>query len=156
MSIGDRSCGYSSPPVKGHFRYGHWKERKYSSYTFVCVTNEHDTSHTCIFRFPLTKNITQKRINSQWAVIKVLFLLLSHFIAGIKLLLFFFFFYILFYFTFSILNNLNIMNSLSQVDELVKEYLLVNEPVELYIFFLHFIVSWIYKHFSSTGGRNKG
>lgn len=51
MFVGDRGycVGFT---VKGHLKYGgQWKPRKNSSYTSVCITNEHKTSQTCLFCF---------------------------------------------------------------------------------------------------------
>ncbi|KAI8876119.1 hypothetical protein K501DRAFT_201117, partial [Backusella circina FSU 941] len=38
--------------IKGHLKYrGHWKEKKHGLYTFVAITNEHNTSQTCVYCF---------------------------------------------------------------------------------------------------------
>ncbi|RCH89595.1 hypothetical protein CU097_009212 [Rhizopus azygosporus] len=40
------------PRIKGYMRYGgHWKPLKHSLYTSVCITNEYNTSQTCIYCF---------------------------------------------------------------------------------------------------------
>ncbi|CEP18628.1 hypothetical protein [Parasitella parasitica] len=51
MLIGNRGhCVGSS--IKGHWRFGgHWKEERHARYTPVLITNEHNTSQTCIFCF---------------------------------------------------------------------------------------------------------
>ncbi|KAI9469648.1 MAG: hypothetical protein EXX96DRAFT_586965 [Benjaminiella poitrasii] len=44
MFVGDRGFG--------HLRYsGNWKTQKHSLYTSACVTNEHNSSKTCLFCF---------------------------------------------------------------------------------------------------------
>lgn len=72
MFVGDRGYGIGSA-IKGHSRQGGvWKPRKHSLYTSVCITNEHNTSQTCLFCFeklfhPITTWINkagQKKIKS--------------------------------------------------------------------------------------------
>ncbi|KAI9477872.1 MAG: hypothetical protein EXX96DRAFT_484224 [Benjaminiella poitrasii] len=49
MFVGDRGLGIGSR-LKGHLRYGgNWKPVKNSLYTSVLVTNEHNSSQTCLF-----------------------------------------------------------------------------------------------------------
>lgn len=49
MFVGDRGYGIGSV-IKGHSRQGGvWKPQKHSLYTSVCITNEHNTSQTCLF-----------------------------------------------------------------------------------------------------------
>ncbi|CEG74498.1 hypothetical protein RMATCC62417_09702 [Rhizopus microsporus] len=51
MFVGDCGLGIDSR-IKGYMRYGgHWKPLKHSLYTSVCITNEHNTSQTCIYCF---------------------------------------------------------------------------------------------------------
>lgn len=51
MFVGDRGYGTGSS-IKGHLRYGgKWKPEIHSRYTSVCITNEHNTSQTCLFCF---------------------------------------------------------------------------------------------------------
>ncbi|CEG79069.1 hypothetical protein RMATCC62417_13582 [Rhizopus microsporus] len=51
MFVGDRGLSVGSR-IKGFMRYGgHWKSKKHSLYTTVCITNEHNTSQTCIYCF---------------------------------------------------------------------------------------------------------
>ncbi|KAI7893824.1 uncharacterized protein EV154DRAFT_460263 [Mucor mucedo] len=56
MFVGDRGHGFNST-IKGYLRYGgHWKPKIHSRYTSVCITNEHNTSQTCLFRFSKTSH----------------------------------------------------------------------------------------------------
>ncbi|KAI8091495.1 hypothetical protein BDF21DRAFT_332254, partial [Thamnidium elegans] len=49
MFVGDRGYGIGST-IKGHARQGGlWKPKKHSLYSSVCITNEHNSSQTCIF-----------------------------------------------------------------------------------------------------------
>ncbi|KAI8887784.1 hypothetical protein K501DRAFT_330228 [Backusella circina FSU 941] len=51
MFIGDRGYGVGSP-IKGHLKYGgKWKQEKHSKYTPVVITNEFNTSQTCLYCF---------------------------------------------------------------------------------------------------------
>ena len=51
MFVGDRGLSISSR-IKGFMCYGgQWKPKKHNFYTAVCITNEHNTSQTCIYRF---------------------------------------------------------------------------------------------------------
>ncbi|KAI9255920.1 hypothetical protein EDC94DRAFT_222963 [Helicostylum pulchrum] len=51
MFISDRGHGIRSR-IKGHVKYGGtWKEKIHSRYTSVFVTNEHNSSQTCVFCF---------------------------------------------------------------------------------------------------------
>ncbi|KAK9718280.1 hypothetical protein K7432_005626 [Basidiobolus ranarum] len=51
MFIGDRGHGIGSR-IKGHVKYGgKWKETIHSRYTSVFVTDEHNSSQTCVFCF---------------------------------------------------------------------------------------------------------
>ncbi|ORE00835.1 hypothetical protein BCV72DRAFT_324767 [Rhizopus microsporus var. microsporus] len=51
MFIGDKGYCVDST-IKGHLKYeDQWKSRKNSLYTSVCITNEHNTSQTCLFCF---------------------------------------------------------------------------------------------------------
>lgn len=51
MFVGDRGYGIGSS-IKGHLRYGGmWKPDIHSRYTSVGITNEHNTSQTCLFCF---------------------------------------------------------------------------------------------------------
>ncbi|KAI9482747.1 MAG: hypothetical protein EXX96DRAFT_453159, partial [Benjaminiella poitrasii] len=49
MFVGDRGLGIGSR-LKGHLKYGgNWKPVKNSLFTPVLVTNEHNSSQTCLF-----------------------------------------------------------------------------------------------------------
>lgn len=49
MFVGDRGEGIGSR-IKGFLKYGgKWKPKIHSRYCSVCVTNEHNTSQTCMF-----------------------------------------------------------------------------------------------------------
>ncbi|KAI9486687.1 MAG: hypothetical protein EXX96DRAFT_627135 [Benjaminiella poitrasii] len=49
MFVGDRGLGIGSR-LKGHLKYGgRWKPIKNSPYTSVLITNEHNSSQTCLF-----------------------------------------------------------------------------------------------------------
>ncbi|KAI9485407.1 MAG: hypothetical protein EXX96DRAFT_475739 [Benjaminiella poitrasii] len=49
MFVGDRGLGIGSR-LKGHLKYGgKWKPVKNSLYTSVLITNEHNSSQTCLF-----------------------------------------------------------------------------------------------------------
>ena len=49
--VSDRGLSIGSR-IKAFIRYGsHWKPKRHSLYTTVCITNEHNTSQTCIYRF---------------------------------------------------------------------------------------------------------
>ncbi|KAI8880116.1 hypothetical protein K501DRAFT_255692 [Backusella circina FSU 941] len=51
MFTGDRGYGVGSP-IKGHLKYGgKWKQEKHSKYTPVVITNEFNTSQTCLYCF---------------------------------------------------------------------------------------------------------
>lgn len=51
MFVGDRGYGVRSF-IKGHVKYGgSWKAQLHSRYTTVVITNEHNTSQTCLFCF---------------------------------------------------------------------------------------------------------
>ncbi|KAI8881784.1 hypothetical protein K501DRAFT_188097 [Backusella circina FSU 941] len=51
MFIRDRGHGVGSR-IKSHLKYGgHWKEKKHGLYTSVAITNEHNTSQTCVYCF---------------------------------------------------------------------------------------------------------
>jgi hypothetical protein len=51
MFIGDRGHGVRSI-IKGHQRFGgHWKEKIHGRYTSSLITNEHNSSQTCLFCF---------------------------------------------------------------------------------------------------------
>ena len=51
MFIGDRGEGTGSR-LKGFLRYGgKWKPKVHSRYSTVCITNEYNTSQTCVFCF---------------------------------------------------------------------------------------------------------
>ncbi|CEP14831.1 hypothetical protein [Parasitella parasitica] len=51
MFIGDRGHAVVSP-FKGHLRFGgHWKELCHSRYTPTLITNEHNSSQTCLWCF---------------------------------------------------------------------------------------------------------
>ncbi|ORE01496.1 hypothetical protein BCV72DRAFT_236312 [Rhizopus microsporus var. microsporus] len=51
MFVGDRGLCIGSK-IKGFLKYGgNWKSNKDSLYTTVCITNEHNTSQTCLFCF---------------------------------------------------------------------------------------------------------
>ncbi|KAL4206359.1 hypothetical protein AB4K20DRAFT_1773551, partial [Rhizopus microsporus] len=51
MFVGDRGLSIGSR-IKGFMRCGgHWKPKKHSLYATVCITNEHNTSQTCIYCF---------------------------------------------------------------------------------------------------------
>ncbi|ORE18855.1 hypothetical protein BCV71DRAFT_234551 [Rhizopus microsporus] len=51
MFVGDRGLCIGSK-IKGFLKYGgNWKLNKNSFYTTVCITNEHNTSQTCLFCF---------------------------------------------------------------------------------------------------------
>lgn len=51
MFVGDRGLAVGSR-LKGFLRYGGlWKPKQHSRYAAVCVTNEHNTSQTCVFCF---------------------------------------------------------------------------------------------------------
>ncbi|ORE06554.1 hypothetical protein BCV72DRAFT_207244, partial [Rhizopus microsporus var. microsporus] len=68
--------GYPST-IKGHLKYGRqWKPRKNNLYSFVCITNEHNTSQTCLFCFkklqhPLraTRNVKLNVVNGTFQCI---------------------------------------------------------------------------------------
>ncbi|KAI9248110.1 hypothetical protein EDC94DRAFT_352320 [Helicostylum pulchrum] len=49
MIIGDRGAGVGSR-IKVHLRYGgKWKQDIHGKYTSVCITNENNTSQTCVY-----------------------------------------------------------------------------------------------------------
>ncbi|CEP10874.1 hypothetical protein [Parasitella parasitica] len=51
MFVGDRGLGIGSR-VKGFQKYGgRWKPQKNSLYSSVLITNEHNTSQTCLYCF---------------------------------------------------------------------------------------------------------
>lgn len=51
MFVGDRGYGIGST-IKGHVKYGgSWKAQVHQRYTSVVITNEHNTSQTCLFCF---------------------------------------------------------------------------------------------------------
>ncbi|CEP09091.1 hypothetical protein [Parasitella parasitica] len=51
MFIGDRRHAVGSP-IKGHLRFGgHWKELRHSRYTPTLISNEHNSSQTCLWCF---------------------------------------------------------------------------------------------------------
>ena len=51
MMIGDRGFGVGSR-IKKHLRYGGtWKQDLHAKYTTVCITNENNTSQTCVYCF---------------------------------------------------------------------------------------------------------
>jgi hypothetical protein len=51
MFIGDRGFGVGSR-IKGFRRYGGaWKQNIHGQYTNACITNERNTSQTCVFCF---------------------------------------------------------------------------------------------------------
>ncbi|KAI8091641.1 hypothetical protein BDF21DRAFT_376460 [Thamnidium elegans] len=66
MFVGDRGYGIGST-IKGHARQGGlWKPKKHSLYSSVCITNEHNSSQTCIFCFkklfhPISTTTTNSR-----------------------------------------------------------------------------------------------
>ncbi|ORE01445.1 hypothetical protein BCV72DRAFT_236348 [Rhizopus microsporus var. microsporus] len=76
MFVGDRGLGIGSR-IKGYMRYGgYWKPLKHSLYTYVCITNEHNTSQTCSYCFQklshpvqtVYKNGCKTITNSQWHI----------------------------------------------------------------------------------------
>lgn len=67
MFVGDRGYGYGSR-VKNHVRLGGpWKPLKHSLYASVCITNEHNTSQTCVFCFQKTDH-PQKVFSKKGAI----------------------------------------------------------------------------------------
>ncbi|KAI8382420.1 hypothetical protein BD560DRAFT_386546 [Blakeslea trispora] len=51
MMIGDRGMGVGSR-IKQHLRYGGtWKQDNHARYTAVSITNENNTSQTCVYCF---------------------------------------------------------------------------------------------------------
>ncbi|KAI8376834.1 hypothetical protein BD560DRAFT_391657, partial [Blakeslea trispora] len=51
MIIGDRGMGVGSR-TKQHLRYGGtWKQNNHARYTTVSITNESNTSQTCVYCF---------------------------------------------------------------------------------------------------------
>ncbi|OAC99582.1 hypothetical protein MUCCIDRAFT_114775 [Mucor lusitanicus CBS 277.49] len=51
MFVGDRGHGYGSA-IKGHLRFGgHWKEERHARYVPTIITNEYNSSQTCLFCF---------------------------------------------------------------------------------------------------------
>ncbi|KAI8643815.1 hypothetical protein BD408DRAFT_384896 [Parasitella parasitica] len=51
MFVGDRGHGFGSR-IKGHRQFGgFWKQQRHSRYTPTLITNEHNTSQTCVFCF---------------------------------------------------------------------------------------------------------
>lgn len=70
MFIGDRGYGFGSP-IKGHLRCGgHWKPIVHSRYTSICITNEHNTSQTCLFCFSKTSHPFRKTTLNGKTIIK--------------------------------------------------------------------------------------
>lgn len=72
MFIGDRGHAIRSP-IKGHLRFGgYWKELRHSRYTPTLITNEHNSSQTCLWCFsklshPYTaKDGTVKKTNGSF------------------------------------------------------------------------------------------
>lgn len=62
MMIRDKGLEAGSR-IKGHLRYGDkWKHKIHGQYTNVCITNENDTSQTCVFCFQKLSHATQSKI----------------------------------------------------------------------------------------------
>ncbi|KAI8641782.1 hypothetical protein BD408DRAFT_467729, partial [Parasitella parasitica] len=61
MFVGDRGHGFGSR-IKRHGRFGgFWKQQQHGGYTPTLITNEHNTSQTCIFCFHKLSHSTMCR-----------------------------------------------------------------------------------------------